>query len=133
MSWRCWPPSASCPCGRDVVGALPALAENVLSSGPVLFNYRAQYQGFLLPLLFLAAIAGYARLTARRAAPWRVSSPWRWRSCRASCSRRLWPTTWPWPDGGQARRAAYLRRLVTAFPSGIDRAEYVLVNEAAYP
>jgi hypothetical protein len=33
-----------------------------------------------------------------------------------------------------ARRGARpISVLVTAFPSGIDRAEYVLVNEAAYP
>jgi len=56
--------------GRDIVGALPALAENLLSSDPVLYNYRAQYQAFLLPFIFLAAIAGYARLTAWRTSRW---------------------------------------------------------------
>lgn len=142
--------------GRDVVGALPALAENVLSSDPVHFNYRAQYQAFLLPFLFLAAIAGYARLTARRAAPRSVSplavafvsslvlaSP---------LSNDLAVARW-WP--GQEQRAAYgvlaqvpptasvsvhdryvphvsLRRLATVFPTGLERVEYVPVNEAAY-
>jgi uncharacterized membrane protein len=143
--------------GRDVVGALPALAENVLSSDPVLFNYRAQYQAFLLPFLFLAAIAGYARLTARQGSRWPVSplamafvaslvlaSP----LANDLALARWWP--------GHEQRAAYqvlaqvpptasvsaqdryvphlsLRRFVTVFPAGLDRAEYVLVNEAAYP
>jgi uncharacterized membrane protein len=143
--------------GRDIVGALPALAENLLSSDPVLYNYRAQYQAFLLPFLFLAAIAGYARLTARRTSRWPISplavafvsslvlaSP----LANDLAVARWWPA--------QEQRAAYrvlaqvppaaslsvqdryvphlsLRRVVTVFPTGLDRAEYVLVNEEAYP
>jgi hypothetical protein len=37
---------------------------NLLSGDPVLFRYRSQYQSFVLPLLLLAAVDGYARLRA---------------------------------------------------------------------
>src|SRR5260370_40499704 len=49
----------------DLVGALPALAQNLLSTDPILYNYRSQYQAFVLPFLILAAVAGYSRLAAR--------------------------------------------------------------------
>src|SRR5262249_15664752 len=42
-------------------GALPGLAVNLLSQDPILFNYRTQYQAFVLPFLFLAAIDAYRR------------------------------------------------------------------------
>src|SRR5262249_47911053 len=48
----------------DLVGAVPALAENLLGSDPVLYNHRTQYQAFVLPFLVLAAVAGHARLVA---------------------------------------------------------------------
>ncbi|MGH7277021.1 MAG: DUF2079 domain-containing protein [Candidatus Rokuibacteriota bacterium] len=47
---------------RALAAALPGLAMNLLSLDPVLMNYRAQYQSFVLPFLVLAAIDGYARL-----------------------------------------------------------------------
>jgi uncharacterized membrane protein len=52
---------------RTLAAVLPGLALNLLSLDPVLINYRAQYQSFVLPFLVLAAIDGYARLRARRA------------------------------------------------------------------
>ena len=45
--------------------AAPALAMNMLSVDPILINYRAQYQSFVLPFLVLAAIDGAAVLRAR--------------------------------------------------------------------
>jgi uncharacterized membrane protein len=47
---------------RALAAALPGLAMNLLSVDPVLSNYRAQYQSFVLPFLILAAVDGYARL-----------------------------------------------------------------------
>ena len=47
---------------RALAAALPGLAMNLLSVDPVLINYRAQYQSFVLPFLILAAVDGYARL-----------------------------------------------------------------------
>jgi uncharacterized membrane protein len=47
---------------RVFAAALPGLAMNLLSLDPVLINYRAQYQSFVLPFLILAAVDGYARL-----------------------------------------------------------------------
>ena len=46
------------------VGALPALAQNLLNSDPILFNYRTQYQSFVLPFLVVASIAGLERVRA---------------------------------------------------------------------
>ena len=48
---------------RALAAALPGLAMNLLSFDPVLFNYRSQYQSFVVPFLILAAVDGYARLT----------------------------------------------------------------------
>src|SRR5207244_8622728 len=47
---------------RALAAALPGLAMNLLSLDPVLFNYRSQYQSFVLPFLVLASVDGYARL-----------------------------------------------------------------------
>jgi uncharacterized membrane protein len=49
---------------RALAAALPALAMNLLSLDPILFNYRSQYQSFVLPFLVLAAVDGWARLSA---------------------------------------------------------------------
>lgn len=51
--------------GTTLVAALPGLAMNLLSLDPVLFHHRSQYQSFVLPFLLLAAVDGYARLSAR--------------------------------------------------------------------
>jgi uncharacterized membrane protein len=47
-----------------LVPTLPTLAANLLSTDPVTFHHRTQYNGYLLPFLALAAIAGVRRLTA---------------------------------------------------------------------
>jgi uncharacterized membrane protein len=50
-----------------VASALPGLAINLLTFDRVLFNYRSQYQAFVLPFLVLAAVEGCARLEKRAA------------------------------------------------------------------
>jgi uncharacterized membrane protein len=45
-----------------LAGALAGLSMNLLSLDPILFNYRSQYQAFILPFLALAAVDGYAWL-----------------------------------------------------------------------
>lgn len=47
---------------RALAAVVPALALNLLSIDPVLVNFRAQYQAFVLPFLMLAAVDGYARI-----------------------------------------------------------------------
>jgi uncharacterized membrane protein len=54
---------------RVLAAVLPGLALNLLSVDPVLTNFRAQYQAFVLPFLMLAAIEGYARIRAWPRAP----------------------------------------------------------------
>ncbi len=143
--------------GWGLVGAVPALAENLLSSDPVLYDYRTQYQSFVLPFLLLAAIGGYSRLATR----WRGARPVAVLGAAFALSLALASPAandlavarW-WPDAEQ--RAAWsvlarvpaaasisaqeryvphlaLRRLVTVFPVALDRVDYVLVNERAYP
>lgn len=65
---------------RTLLAAAPALAMNLMSVDPVLINYRAQYQSFVLPFLVLAAIDGAAALRARAAGRrWPpVAHPGRW-------------------------------------------------------
>ena len=41
-----------------LLGLVPSLFENLLGQDPILFDYRTQYQSFVLPFLFPAAIAG---------------------------------------------------------------------------
>jgi uncharacterized membrane protein len=54
---------------RVLLAAAPGLAMNLLSVDPVLFDFRSQYQSFVLPFLMLAAIEGYARIREWRRAP----------------------------------------------------------------
>ena len=143
--------------GWDLVGVLPALARNLLSVDPVLYNYRAQYQAFVLPFLVLAAIGGYARLERRRPGHWPVtvlvvamvvSLALDSRTANNLAVARFWPTP--------AQMAAYralaavppaaavtaqdpyvphlsLRPRVFVFPVGIDKSDYVLVDLETYP
>jgi uncharacterized membrane protein len=143
--------------GWDLLGALPALAQNLLSSDPVLYGFRAQYQSFVLPFLILAAIGGYARLARRRPGSWPVavlvvamvaSLALASRTVNNLSVARFWP--------GSVQRAAYpvlarvpaaaavsaqdpyvphlsLRPLVFVFPSGIEKSDYVLINLDSYP
>jgi uncharacterized membrane protein len=50
---------------RALAAALPGLAMNLLSVDPKLISYQTQYQAFVLPFLVLAAVDGYAWLSAR--------------------------------------------------------------------
>ena len=143
--------------GLDLTGALPALAQNLLSVDPVLYNYRAQYQAFVLPFLVLAAIRGYARIERRRPGHWPVavlvvamvvSLALDSRTVNNLAVARFWPTP--------AQMAAYrvlgqvppatavsaqdpyvphlsLRPLVFVFPVGIEKSDYVLVDLETYP
>src|SRR5438876_17911 len=52
---------------RSLAAAVPGRAMNLLSFDPVLFNYRSQYQSFVLPFFVLASVDGYARLRQWRA------------------------------------------------------------------
>jgi uncharacterized membrane protein len=52
---------------RAAAAALPGLAVNLLSTDPVLFHHRTQYQAFVLPFLLLAAVDGFANV---RGAAW---------------------------------------------------------------
>jgi uncharacterized membrane protein len=45
-----------------LLGTLPTLAANLLSTDKVTFHHRTQYTGYLLPFLALAAIVGVQRL-----------------------------------------------------------------------
>jgi uncharacterized membrane protein len=47
---------------RAAAAALPGLAVNLLSTDPVLFHHRTQYQAFVLPFLVLAAVEGFGAL-----------------------------------------------------------------------
>ena len=51
---------------RVFAAALPGLLLNLLSVDPKLYNYRAQYQAFVLPFLVLAAIEGFRRVRETR-------------------------------------------------------------------
>jgi uncharacterized membrane protein len=143
--------------GWDLLGAAPALTQNLLSSDPVLYGHRTQYQSFVLPFLILAAVGGYARVARRRPGSWPVavlvvamvaSLALASRTVNNLAVARFWPA----PD----QRAAYrvlaqvppaaavsaqdpyvahlsLRPLVFVFPVGIEKSDYVLINVDTYP
>lgn len=140
-----------------LAGAVPTLALNLLSHDPVLFHHRTPYQSFVLPFLVLAAIAGLARLRARR----------RPAAAKAALALAVVATLvlssrmvnqfalYRWfPDASD--RAAHrvlarvpaeaavsaqdpyvphlsLRPLVFVFPSGIDKCDHLVLNTASYP
>ena len=140
-----------------LVGLAPALFENLLAQDKILFDYRTQYQSFVLPFLFLGAIAGYDRLALRRPGPWpkrvlvvamMASLVLSSRTVNNFSTERFWPK----PEHRQAwevmaevpagaavsahdRYVAHLslRPLVFVFPEGLDKADHVLVYAAAYP
>jgi len=143
--------------GFDLVGVLPALAENLLSADPVLYNYRAQYQAFVLPFLVVAAIGGYARLERRRPGHWPVailmvamvaSLALDSRTVNNLAVARFRPT--PTQTAAYRVLAAVppavvvsaqdpyvphlsLRPRVFVFPVGIETSDYVLVDLDTYP
>jgi uncharacterized membrane protein len=141
----------------DVIGALPALAQNLLASDPVLFNHRTQYQSFVLPFLMFASIGGYAwlaRHASRRSCAVAMTGAMLMSLALASRTvNDLAVARW-WP--GPRTRAAYavlarvpadaavsaqdpyvahlsLRRHVSVFPVDIEKADYVVLNAATYP
>ena len=103
------------------VGALSALAQNLLSDYPVLYNFRAQYQSFVLPFLMVGAIVGLQKLVDHRLRAPRWSTPTRVLALAAVVSLVLSAPTandlafhqW-WPDA--RHRAAY--RLLAMIPNG---------------
>jgi uncharacterized membrane protein len=142
---------------RDLLGALPALAQNLLSSDPILYYHRTQYQAFVLPFLILAAIAGYSRLAARRGGRWPVAilvvafaaslglasslandlavARW-WLSAEQRAAYTVLAQVPPAASiATQDRYVPHLstRRLATYFPTAIERTEYTLVNLNSYP
>jgi len=141
----------------DLAGAVPALAQNLLSGDPILYNHRTQYQAFVLPFLMLAAIGGYARLAGRTPGRFpRVALVVAMVAGLALGSgvmndlaaTRWWPTAErratlallarvP-PEASVSAQERYvphlsLRRRVFVFPFGIDRSEYVVLNQVTYP
>jgi uncharacterized membrane protein len=141
----------------ELAGALPALTLNLLSGDPVLFHHRTQYQSFVLPFLLLAAIAGSARLAARRSTALARGALLLALIASLVLSSRMlnqlavyrW---WPSPSERAAHRVLArvpaaaavsaqdpyvphlsLRPLVFVFPVGIEQAEHLVLNTASYP
>ncbi len=141
----------------ELAGALPALAQNLLSRDPILFHHRTQYQAFVLPFLLVAAVVGAARLRARRpevfakgalvlavAASLILAS----RTINQFAIYRWWPDASDRAahrvlalvpaTGAVSAQDPYLphvslRPLVFVFPVGIEKADYLILNTASYP
>ena len=140
-----------------ILAALPALLENLLGQDPVLFDYRTQYQSFVLPFLFAAAIVGYDRLARRRPGPWPrkplaiamlVSLAMAASTFNSLSVERFWPKpaqrlSWEVmaqvpPGAALSAQDPYvahlsLRPLVFVFPVGIEKADHVLIYKPSYP
>ncbi len=141
----------------DLVGAAPALLQNLLSSDPILFHHRTQYQAFVLPFLVLAAIAGYDRLATRRPGRWPVRvlvvamlvslalasrtvnqfAVTRWLPSADDRAAHAVLARVP-PEASVSAHERYvphmsLRPLVFVFPVGLDKADYVMLHAASYP
>ncbi len=136
---------------RVLVAALPGFALNLLSVDPALFNYRSQYQAFVLPFLVLAAVEGYARMRAWRRAPATLAFGF-FASVllTARTTNDLMVTRWklgPWqhaayalmqriPDGAvvsaNERLVPHLatRREIFIYPTGIGGSDYILELES---
>ncbi len=143
--------------GGDLIGALLPVAQNLLSSDPVLYNFRAQYQAFVLPFLMVAAVGGYARLERRRPGHWPVSvlvvamtvslvldsrtvnnlAPARFRP--TDDQRAAYRVLAAVPPGAVvSAQDPYvphlsLRPLVFVFPVGIAKSDHVLIDTGTYP
>lgn len=141
---------------RALAAALPGLAMNVLALDPILVNYRAQYQSLVLPFLILAAVDGWVRLSAWRGERPRVrllapgaalalafiaSVALTARTVNDLTVTRWIPAPWQRAAHTLAREIPAeavvsvnerlvphlaMRREVYIFPSGLERAEYVL-------
>jgi uncharacterized membrane protein len=140
-----------------LLGLVPPLLENLLGQDKVLFDHRTQYQSFVLPFLFAAAIAGYDRLALRRPGPWPktvlvvamlASLALASRTINYLSAERFWPKSehrqaWEMlarvPDGAAVsawdRYVAHvsLRPLVFVFPVGIEKADHVLLYAPSFP
>ena len=140
-----------------LVGVVPPLAENLLGQDPILFDHRTQYQSYVLPFLFAAAIAGYDHLARRRPGPWPkgVLVVALMASLVLSASEvnnlavaRAWPTVEHRQahavlsrvpaDAAVSAQDPYvphlsLRPLVFVFPVGIEKADHLVLNTATYP
>ena len=140
-----------------LLGLAPSLFENLLGQDPILFDHRTQYQSFVLPFLFAAAIAGYDRVALRRPGPWpkgvlvvalMASLVLSSRTVNNLSVERFWPKpehrqAWEVmaqvPAGAavsaQDRYVAHLslRPLVFVFPEGIEKADHLLLNVSSYP
>lgn len=148
---------------RALAAALPGLAMNLLSLDPRTFHHRSQYQAFVLPFLFLAAVEGYRWLAARprrltvggRRLPAAVLTVAFLASVvlTARTFNDLAVKAW-WPDAGHralARMVASIppaapvsanervvphlatRPEVYEFPGGLSLAEWILERESEAP
>ena len=140
-----------------LLGLAPPLVENLLGQDPILFDHRTQYQSFILPFLFAAAIAGYDRLALRRPGPWRktvlvvavmASLVLSARTVNNLSYERVVPklehrqafeviAQVP-ADAVVSAQDPYvphlaLRPLVFVFPVGIEKADHLLLNTSTYP
>lgn len=140
-----------------LVGLVPPLFGNLLGADPILFDHRTQYQSFVLPFLFVSAIAGYDRLALRRPGRWPktvlvvamvaslalsasimnlLSSERAWPKV---VHRQAWEVMAQVPTGAavsaQDRYVPHLsiRPLVFVFPVGIEKADVVLLYAPSYP
>jgi len=140
-----------------LVGLAPPLVENLLGQDPILFDHRTQYQSFILPFLFAAAIAGYDRLALRRPGPWpktvlvvaimaslvlsarTVNNLSYERAVPKLEHRQAFEVLAQVPAGAAvSAQDPYvphlaLRPLVFVFPVGIEKADYLLLNTSTYP
>jgi len=140
-----------------LVGLAPPLVENLLGQDPILFNHRTQYQSFILPFLFAAAIAGYDRLARRRPGPWPrkvlvvavmaslvlasniVNNLSYERAVPKLEHRQAFEVMAQVPaEAAVSAQDPYvahlaLRPLVFVFPVGIEKADYLLLNTTSYP
>ena len=141
----------------DALGALPALAQNLLSRDPILYHHRTQYQAFVLPFLILGAIGGYDRLARRRPGPWparvlvvamaaslvlsaRTVNDLGWTRWRQTDEHRAAHTVLAQVPAAAAVSAhdryvphLSLRRHVTVFPVDLAKADHVLLHAQSYP
>jgi uncharacterized membrane protein len=140
-----------------LIGLAPPLIENLLGQDPILFDHRTQYQSFVLPFLFAAAIAGYDRLALRRPGPWpktvlvvaiMASLVLSARTVNNLSFERAWPkpehrqafeVMAQVPDGAAVSAQdpyvphVSLRPLVFVFPVGIEKADNLILNVSTYP
>jgi uncharacterized membrane protein len=140
-----------------LLGLVPPLAENLLGQDPILFHPRTQYQSFVLPFLFVAAIVGYDRLALRRPGPWPktvlvVALMASLVLSSSEANNLSFERAWPKLEHRQAHEVLAqvpadavvsaqdpyvphlsLRPLVFVFPVGIEKADHLVLNMHSYP